>query len=67
MPTPPPIPSLPFPASHPPTHLDGLDLLVELLVDLKGLLKEAELDRFVGDRGAVEVVQAVDEVLDLWV
>ena len=52
---------------HPPpsTHLDGLDLLVELLVNLKGLFKEAEFDRLVSNSGAVEVVQAVDEVLDL--
>ena len=49
----------------PSTHLDGLDLLVELLVNLKGLFKEAEFDRLVSNSGAVEVVQAVDEVLDL--
>mmetsp|Transcript_17321 Transcript_17321/g.52086 ORF Transcript_17321/g.52086 Transcript_17321/m.52086 type:complete len:426 (+) Transcript_17321:918-2195(+) len=46
-------------------HLDGADLLVELLVDLKCLLVQAVLDRLLRDRGTVKVVQAVNQVLDL--
>ena len=47
------------------TDLDCFDLLDELLVNLKGLLEECELDGLLGHRRTIEVVQAIDEVLDL--